>query len=439
MHSESFALRFVTGRHASAVWPALPHFRRALDTLLDPGATRLLSELYTAAGAAHLLAGTTTVGEYLLPFGAEGMAAAVEGLERTGIRHAAVLQNWEQITAAHPRPGELWRNAISLGREDQYTVYSFENLLRAARERQCEVVAHLGEHRRDVETLRRNFKKHPLAVLREFGGLKPTTQLLHCNHLGAADLSAVREVSGTITLCASSAASKRTGYPLLLKLAAHDVRLCLGTDWGSPGIPQEMKFLRQLPQFVQGVRSFSSLELLRMATINGAHALGCAHQTGSLEIGKKADCVMFALDDIRLPVLGGRSTVSELADALVDHVGGGAVTDVMVDGVFRVRNGQPVRIDVHELRRITRSLQEKFPTGAGEALESVPSDTTAGIVPSGDTQFVRGEDETPLPAQVEPHGHANLEAPAPPPPEERPAKLPELSRTVKKVFGEDDY
>jgi cytosine/adenosine deaminase-related metal-dependent hydrolase len=439
VHGESFALRFITGRHPSAVWPALVPLRSGLDTLLDPGATRQVSELYTAAGAAHLLAGTTTVGDYLLPYGAEGMTAAREGFERTGIRHAAVLQNWEQITVAQSRAGEPWRYTIALGREDQYTVYSIENLLRAAREHQCGVVAHLGEYRRDLETLRRNFKKPPLAVLREFGGLKPTTQLLHCNHLGATDLTAVCEAGGTITLCATSAAAKRTGYPLLTKLATHDVRLSLGTDWGAPGILPEVKFLRQLPRFAQGVRSFSPMELLRMATINGAYALGCAHQTGSLEVGKKADLVMFSLDDLRLPALSGRSTAGELADALVDHVGEGAITDVMVDGVFRVIDGRPARMDAHELHRIIRSLQENFPASPADVPASGPSEKGAAIVPPGDERYVRGEQDSPVPEHAGPGGPANLEPPAPPPQEERPATLPELSRTVKKVFGEDDY
>ncbi len=438
VHGESFALRFITARHPSAVWPTLAPLCNALDALLDPGASRLVAELYTAAGAAQLLSGTTTAGEYLLPYGMEGMTAALEGLERTGIRHTAVLQNWEQITAAQSRPDEPWRTAISLGPEDQYTVYSFENLLRAARERPCDVVAHLGEHRRDVDTLRRNFKKHPLAVLREFGALKSTTQLLHGNHLGAADLSAVAEAGGTITLCASSAAAKRTGCPLMVKLATHDVRLCLGTDWGAPGILREMQFLRRLPLFAQGVRSFSSMELIRMATINGAHALGCGHQTGSLEIGKIADLLMFAIDDIRLPALGGKSTAGELADALVDHISAGALMDVMVDGVFRVRNGQPARIDVHELRRMSRSVQEKLHALPGDPA-AAPSDRVATIIPLAHERYLHGEEEASVPGQIQPAGHANLEAPAAPPQEERPAKLPELSRTVKKVFGEDDY
>ena len=434
-HGESFVLRFITAGHASSVWPALVPLRRALETLLDPAMARQVTELYSTAGIAHLSAGTTCVGEYLLPFGGDGMTAALDGLGRSGIRHAAVLQTWEQIGALQARlPGDV-RCAVSLGTEDQFTVYSLENLLRAARELQCPVAAHVGEHRRDVEAVRRNFRKPPLTVLREFGALTAATQLMHCNHLGAADLAAVREISGTIALCASAAAAKRTGYPLLMRLASHDVRLCLGTDWGSPGILQEMKFLRRLPQFVPGIRSFSPLELLRMATINGAHALGWSEQTGSLEIGKKADCVMFSLDDMRLPALGGRSSTEELAAALVDYMEPGAVTDVMVDGTFRIRNGQPAFIDVHEVRRSVRSLQEKFLAGSDRT--GTP-EKSAPLFPSGEERYIRGGHDAAPPSLAEPDRQANLLPPAPPPQEEPRVKLPELSRTVKKVFGEDE-
>jgi hypothetical protein len=378
------------------------------------------------------------LGEYLLPFGAEGMAAAQTGLERSGIRHAAVLQTWEQITAAQARPSDAWRYALSLGREDQFTVYSFDNLLRATRDLQCALVAHIGETRRDVEALRRNFKKSPLAVLREFGALKPGTQFLHANHLGASDIAAIHETGGTITLCAASAAAKRTGYPLLGLLNAHDVRLCLGSDWGGAGMLQEIRFLRQLPRFAQGVRSFTSEELLRMATINGAHALGCSQSTGSLETGKKADLVMFSLDDPRLPVLDGGCSPQALADALVDHVSADAISNVMVDGVFHVRNGQLTRFGLQGLRNSIREIHERLHISPGSQPDAAPGGRADTMVSVAGEQFLEGEEEGRPRAEPVAGPRANLE---PPPVQEDapPRKLPELSRTIKKVFGEDEF
>ncbi|MEW6509700.1 MAG: amidohydrolase family protein [Bacteroidota bacterium] len=435
-HSESIILRFVTGQRPFAEWPSLAPLREAIATLRSPAVVSRVAELYTVAGVYHLLGGTTSLGEYPLPYEPEGINATLTGLARGGVRHRVVLQEWEQIAAARARPDAATLFTISLGPEEAYTVYSFENLLRAAREIQCPLTAHIGEQRRETDTLRRNFKKAPLAVLNEFGALSASTQILHANHLGGADLDAVRDVDGTMTLCACSGATKQTGYPVFTHLTSHDVRLSLGTDWGVGSILGEIKFLRALPQLAPGVRRFQPTELLRMGTINGAHALGIAHQTGSLEVGKKADLVMFALDDLRLPPLRHSATSADLASFLVDHIGPAAITDVMVDGRFLIRNRRPGNLDEAEIRQHAQSLYSMLVSHTPMeevVLRAVKSDRVSLEEPSA---FLRGpQSSSPDP---DPAHRANLEPPTAAPPPARTSRMPELSRTVKKVFGEDD-
>ena len=270
------------------------------------------------------------------------------------------LRTWEQVEFLRGAPAGAARHALSLGAEDDYTVYSLESLVRASAGMQFPLVAHLGETRAEVDALRSRFKKSPLRILKDAGALTPATHLLHCNHVPEKDLDIIRENGAPVTLCVRSTLAKQTGYPLLRALASRDVMACLGTDWGETDLLGEIRVLRNLRKYLPGVPAYTPLELIRMATINGAHALGVSSHTGSLEVGKHADLVMIPSDDIRFPPLGAQPTAEETAEIVTDFCDTGMISDVMVQGVFRFRSGADQRAGGAEVLREFRMLQGVF-------------------------------------------------------------------------------
>ena len=91
-------------------------------------------------------------------------------------------------------------------------------------------------------------------------------------------------------------------------------------------------------------------EVLAMATIDGARALGLDDVTGSLVPGKRADVITVALDGLHTtPVLHGRDF--NVAAHLVFSASGRDVRDVWVDGRRLVAGGAPTTFDVAERAR----------------------------------------------------------------------------------------
>jgi 5-methylthioadenosine/S-adenosylhomocysteine deaminase len=79
-------------------------------------------------------------------------------------------------------------------------------------------------------------------------------------------------------------------------------------------------------------------QVLRMATMGGARALGIDHQVGSIEVGKRADLAVIATDSAHgRPRHGG-----DPASAVVYALQASDVSDVVVDGRVVVRDGQLV-------------------------------------------------------------------------------------------------
>ncbi len=82
-------------------------------------------------------------------------------------------------------------------------------------------------------------------------------------------------------------------------------------------------------------------DIVEMATLGGARALGLADQIGSLEAGKKADLIALDLAEIGWGPAGGQDVYT----ALVHSVSGMHVRDVMVDGAWLYRNGAWLTLD----------------------------------------------------------------------------------------------
>ncbi len=435
-HGESVLLRSITGRAPYARWDALPGLRGARERLVSPSSAGDVAALYRVGAYLHARSGTTTVADYPPPFSPSVLEGAAEAVARSGPHALFALQTWEQIESFRASPPAAAHWALSLGPEESYTVYSLESFVRASAETGFPLVSHIAEVRADAESLRSRFKKSPLRILKDTGALVRSTHLIHCNHIAEKDIDVPLEGAGPVTLCVRSALSKQNGYPFLRSLASRDVPLCLGTDWGDTDLLGETGVLRNLRRYVQGVPSYEPLELVRMATINGAQALGVASRTGSLEVGKYADIVMIPSDGITFPPVGAQPTPEEIAEIVTDYCHAGMISDVMVKGEFRVRNGDDVRTDREEIRRELRRLRQAYIPSAGPDGEA---EQHAGVplvqVPAGEKPVLLGDGE---PVDDPPRERkANMHAPGPGA-DETIQKPPVVTRRIGKVFGEDD-
>jgi cytosine/adenosine deaminase-related metal-dependent hydrolase len=125
------------------------------------------------------------------------------------------------------------------------------------------------------------------------------------------------------------------------------VAVGLGTDTSDFGVADTTRAMYLVAGLYKDARESTSMihaeSALEMATIQGARALGLEHEIGSLEVGKKADIVLF---DSR------RSEWRPLLNPvnnLVYNADGRSVHTVIVDGEVRIEDGKPVFLDENVL------------------------------------------------------------------------------------------
>jgi cytosine/adenosine deaminase-related metal-dependent hydrolase len=135
----------------------------------------------------------------------------------------------------------------------------------------------------------------PVAYLERLGVLTPRTLAVHCVHLDHQDMSRLQARGVTVVTCPRSNQRLGVGTAPVPKLLSAGIPVALGTDSmaSAPDVDvfTEVAFLRQ------DHPGLSPAAALRIATLNGARALGMAQDLGSIEEGKLAALAVVGLGD----------------------------------------------------------------------------------------------------------------------------------------------
>jgi cytosine/adenosine deaminase-related metal-dependent hydrolase len=149
------------------------------------------------------------------------------------------------------------------------------------------------------------------------GATKRASPLLlaHGNYLNPSEIGALRGFGAFVIHCPGS--HRFFGHkPFPLEdLRKAQVPVALGTD--SLASNEDLSMLREMRLLREGYPALAEDEILRMATIGGATALGLEREIGSLEPGKKADIIA-----VRGPVFEAESVVFSMVDGkiILNHV-----------------------------------------------------------------------------------------------------------------------
>lgn len=446
-HGESFLLQEATrGLHFS-LWKQDERLRQTLDKFTHATNHDDITRLYRSSYAAHLKSGTTCVGEFPLSFDDDGFKKMLEGISSSTVTAIIALQNWDQIRHVQAARANRVRGVVNLGEPEGFTVYSFEHLSKAAKEMKVPLLAHIAETKEEVEAVRKNFQRGGITLLSSFNTLRGNTVLVHANHVTEEEVLMIKNVSGTVVVCPRSTAAKQTGYPSLRYLTKHNVRLCLGTDWGSTDMMEEMRFINQLPLLIPELRPFAPSEVLRMGTINGAYALGVSAEIGSIEVGKRADLSFVNCTDIRLPAVHANASADDWSRLLIENLSTSDITDVMINGEVKYENRKFVSIAEQQLTDELNALHDSFfpssgPAGSRVPFSALPQPNVLPFVsewtPEHTEGFEQGFPPTAKTATILEITDRAVEANSSEPKATREPVKPELPKNTRRVFGEEE-
>ncbi|MDH5395053.1 MAG: amidohydrolase family protein, partial [Gammaproteobacteria bacterium] len=180
--------------------------------------------------------------------------------------------------------------------------------------------------------------------LNELGLISPRLLAVHMTQLTDEEIELIAQSGAHVVHCPESNLKLASGFCPAFKLQQAGVNLCLGTDGAASNNDLDMfGEMRSAALLAKAVAADASAlpaeEILRMATINGAKALGLDSEIGSLETGKAADIVAVNLGDIE------NQPVYNPVSQLVYSAGRENVTNVWVAGNHLLKNKELTTLD----------------------------------------------------------------------------------------------
>jgi 5-methylthioadenosine/S-adenosylhomocysteine deaminase len=316
--------------------------RSGTVTFVDPGSTKHLDacmQVYADSGC-RVITGTTVIdteSDLQLP-----RFAADEALKRT----RAFIEAYDGRLDGRVR---AWAMPFST---DTCSAELLVGAKRLADERATGITIH---HNSGAATGQARATEY----LSSIGALGPNVLLAHATGIDEAEVEVIARSGATVVICPSTAMKEGSGLGQrkLPELLARGVAVALGTD--SANSSNYLDGVRMMNAAALGfkdgrtdARVLSAEQALEMATLTGARALGLDTDIGSIEVGKKADLLVF---DTR------RAEWSALLDPvnnLVYSADGRSVRTVVADGRVVIEDGRAVFADEAHVANRVQELGE---------------------------------------------------------------------------------
>ncbi len=308
-------------------------FSGGTTAILDMGTVRHTDALFQAARDAGLRA---TIGKAMMD--SPGCPTGLrEGTRESLDESARLCRDW------HGRSGGRLRYAYA----PRFVLSCTDELLRetaaAARAAGVRIHTHASENRREIDRVVAERGADNVVHLDRLGLSGADVCLAHCVHLSDRERGILRDTGTHLLHCPSSNLKLGSGIAEVPELMAEGVSVSLGAD-GAPCNNNldgflEMRLAALLHKPRRGPRVMPAAEVVRMATMGGARALGLEADIGSLEVGKRADVI--AVD------LGGAHVVpaADPYSAVVYACRATDVRDVVVDGKVVLRDRRLLTLD----------------------------------------------------------------------------------------------
>ena len=203
--------------------------------------------------------------------------------------------------------------------------------------------------------------KRPLERLAALGLLSPRLAAVHMTQLEEEELERFGQYGAHVVHCPESNLKLASGFCPVERLRRAGVNVALGTDGAASNndldMFGEMHTAALLAKAVANdAAALPAAEALRMATLNGARALGLEQVAGSLEPGKAADMVA-----VSLGALESRPMYHPVSQ-LVYATGRDKVTDVWVAGRHLLKDRNLTTLDGEAIIARAGEWQTKIET-----------------------------------------------------------------------------
>jgi 5-methylthioadenosine/S-adenosylhomocysteine deaminase len=220
---------------------------------------------------------------------------------------------------------------------------------------------HAAANRQRTKELEKEVGFRAIEYLDHLGVLGPDVVLAHCVWVNEEERELIAESGTSVIHNPISNSFAAEGVAPVPQFIDVGIKVGLGTDGAASNNSLDMFEVMKTTALLHKVHFLradlmDALQVLEMATINGAKALGIDNITGSLEPGKKADILLLNFDCPRM------IPCYSIASNLVYSASSSVVDTVIIGGRIVAKDGRCISLERTEVMKEARSLEDYLKT-----------------------------------------------------------------------------
>ena len=281
------------------------------------------------------------IGKCMMDGGDDVPPALFEKTDDSVRESLALLEEWHGHADGRIRACFAPRFAVSCTRE------LLAEVARLSREHGVLVHTHASENRAEIEMVERATGMRNIEYLASLGLAAPHIALAHCIHVNELELDILAQTGTHVLHCPSSNLKLGSGIAPVVEMLARGISVSLGADGAACNnrldMFTEMRTAALLQKVSHGADALPARRVLRMATVDGARALGLAQEIGTLEQGKRADLIVVALERLH------QTPRPDIVSTLVYAAQATDVRTVLIDGRVVMRERELSTVSEREV------------------------------------------------------------------------------------------
>ncbi len=279
-----------------------------------------------------------TVGKCMMDKGDDVPKALHEETEASIAESLRLLESWNGKAGGRIRYCFAPRFALSCSKE------LLERVGTLAREHGVIIHTHASENKNECAIVEKETGSRNVTYLDSVGISGRHVVLAHCVHLDAAEFQTILNSETNVAHCPSSNLKLGSGIAEISKMLDKGISVSLGADGAACNnrldMFTEMRTMALLQKALHGPEVVPAKQALRIATIEGAKALGLENEIGSLKAGKRADVIVLNLNSLQ-----STPHAKDLVSALVYSGQTSDVQSVVIDGKIVMKDRKLLTID----------------------------------------------------------------------------------------------
>jgi len=285
------------------------------------------------------------------------MDVVMENKIRANVSGPHITINPEKEYEEYVQHIKQWNNANE-GLIKEYAIihaiytYSEEKIkarVAAAKEANTGIQIHISEAPFEQTQIFEKYGTTPIMKLNEWGVFDVPTIAAHCVHLSEEDYSILANKHINVAHCPSSNLKLASGIANIPELLRRDINVAIGTDGASSN--SNLNFVEEMHltslihkgHFMDPL-AVNAKEVIEMATINGAKALGFGDMVGCIKPGMKADIILINTDKAHL------TPMNDPMSAVVYSMQGSDIDTVIVDGKVLMEKREMIFVDEEKIK-----------------------------------------------------------------------------------------